>query len=168
MVWNCIKLVCFVIFFVSCFDKRYNNDVDNITVDEIVSNWSKSVEERGEPFYLGGAYVENGLVYFCITNDTYKVRNDIFERCKSNKGIIIRRCKNSKEFLMQRIKVLDSLLLEKDFTDLKYYGHYLDEKKNKIVIMLGDISESNIALFKETVMNSSVLIFEKSDELIFE
>lgn len=69
---------------------------------------------------------------------------------------------------MQQIKILDSLLLGKDFTYLKYYGHYLDEKRNKIVINLGDTSTNNISLFKESVINSPELIFEKSEIPIFE
>lgn len=109
--------------------------------------------------------MENGIVYFCITNDTYNIRNDIFERCKSSNGVIIKMCGNSKESLMQQIKILDSLLLEKDFTKLKYYGHYLDERRNKVVIMLGDTSTSNIASFRKSVIDSPNLIFEKSEEM---
>lgn len=168
MVWNYIKIVGFVAFFISCSNKRYNNYVDKLTVGEIVSNWNESINKRGEPSYLGGVYVENGFVYICVINDTYQVRNDIFERCKCSNGIIIKKCESGKAFLMQQIKMLDSLLLKRSFIDLKYYGHYLDEKKNKIVIMLGDTSVSNIILFKKTVMNSSVLIFEKSEEISFE
>jgi hypothetical protein len=77
-------------------------------------------------------------------------------------------CGNSKESLMQQIKILDSLLLEKDFTKLKYYGHYLDERRNKVVIMLGDTSTSNIASFRKSVIDSPNLIFEKSEEMFFE
>ena len=74
-------------------------------------------------------YVENGIVYFCITNDTYNIRNDIFERCKSSNGVIIKMCGNSKESLMQQLMFLDSLLLEKVFRNLKYDGDCLGERR---------------------------------------
>lgn len=168
MIWNCIKIISFAVLIVSCSNKKNSNYTDKLTANEIISNWKNSIKEKGEPPYLGGMYVESGFVCFCITHDTYKIRNDILKRCKSSNGIIIKMCRNSKESLMQQIKILDSLLLKKGFTNLKYYGHYLDEKKNKIVIMLGDTSTSNIALFKESVMDSPTLIFEKSEEIFFE
>lgn len=125
MVWNCIRIISFAVFIISCSNKKNSNYIDTLTVNEVISNWKNSIKEKGEPPYLGGMYVENGIVYFCITNDTYNIRNDIFERCKSSNGVIIKMCGNSKESLMQQIKILDSLLIEKDFTKLKYYGHYL-------------------------------------------
>lgn len=162
MVWNCIKLICFSVLVSSCSNHRNVNYADNLPVNEIISNWENSIQEKGEPKYLGGMYVENGFVCFYVTSDTYKTRSDIFERCKSSNGIIVRMCGNSKEFLMQQIKLLDSLMFTDNFTDLKHYGHYLDDRKNRIVVLLGDTSANNINLFKERVMNSSALVFEKS------
>ena len=33
-----------------------------LTVNEVISNWKNSIKEKGEPPYLGGMYVENGIV----------------------------------------------------------------------------------------------------------
>ena len=105
MVWNCIRIISFAVFIISCSNKKNSNYIDTLTVNEVISNWKNSIKEKGEPPYLGGMYVENGIVYFCITNDTYNIRNDIFERCKSSNGVIIKMCGNSKESLMQQIKI---------------------------------------------------------------
>ena len=79
MVWNCIRIISFAVFIISCSNKKNSNYIDTLTVNEVISNWKNSIKEKGEPPYLGGMYVENGIVYFCITNDTYNIRNDIFE-----------------------------------------------------------------------------------------
>ena len=60
----------FAVFIISCSNKKNSNYIDTLTVNEVISNWKNSIKEKGEPPYLGGMYVENGIVYFCITNDT--------------------------------------------------------------------------------------------------
>ena len=77
MVWNCIRIISFAVFIISCSNKKNSNYIDTLTVNEVISNWKNSIKEKGEPPYLGGMYVENGIVYFCITT-THTIYGMIF------------------------------------------------------------------------------------------
>ena len=60
------------------------------------------------------------------------------------------------------VRFLDSILTNKDCSELKYYGHSLDDIRGQIVIHIGDTSKENIENFKKQVLDSPYLRFENT------
>lgn len=174
MGWNCMKFpiyasVLLSTMLLSCsYSSKKDVSCKELTIDEVILNWQTSLKEKGEPFYYGGAYHDDSLLCIWVTENTDKVKKDIWDRCKTNKGVLIRYSENSIRLFQAQIKKLDSLLMQNTHPEIKYYGHYLDEIRNCIVINLGDVSDSNIVCFKKYIMDSPDFTFEKSDEMFFE
>ena len=163
------------LFAFSCSNAKYKScnslkepiKQEALSVDEIVYNWNNSLEKDSIPSYYGGAYISNGIVCILTTSDNQNIKEDIWNRCKTKNGILIKYCRTSKELLSEQIKKLDSLLLSNEHPEIEYSGHYLDEINNKIVISLGNVSDSNILNFRKFIMDSPDFVFDKSKELIF-
>ena len=133
---------------------------------EIVRNWLSSIDQSGFPSYYGGAYVENEMLYIWVTSDSYAVQEDIWQRCKTKNGIIIKPYAHSMTMLVGLMQKLDSLIVANNHPDIKWYGHALDERHNRIIIRLGDVSNENIARFKRNILDSPYFHYEKGQEAV--
>ena len=68
--------------------------------------------------------------------------------------------------LVGLMKTLDSLIVADNHTEIKWYGHALDERHNRIIIKLGDVSNENILRFKKHILDSPYFKYEKGEEAI--
>lgn len=125
------------------------------------------------PDYYGGMYAnENGELVILVTEGSDNAyQKDLSQRCRSN-NFIIEQCKYSYNELFDVIKKLEAFQRneanKENISSLKFYGFSLADNLNAICIQLGDMSEANIAKFKNEVMDSPSIIFEKSAPISFE
>lgn len=121
------------------------------------------------PDYYGGMYVESDKCFIMIVGDTLNAKDDLLTRCQG-KGFILIPCNNSRNSLQRIIDRLNAFLMhdKEQSRDMEIYGFYLDEVKNKIMVMTGDTSAANIARFKSSVINSPLIDFQKSSPIQFD
>lgn len=174
MIWSYIKYIALitVVLMWSCVGREKKPHADEkipqvtLSNKEIVRNWLSSIRQTGFPSYYGGAYVENEMLYIWVTFNSYAVQEDIWQRCKTKNGIIIKPYANSMAMLMGLMQKLDSLIVTNNHPEIKWYGHALDERHNRIIIRLGDVSNENIARFKRYILDSPYFNYEKGQEAI--
>lgn len=119
------------------------------------------------PDYYGGSYIDNqqNLVVF-VKGDSLQYRKEL-ERRLRRKDFSIRQAQYSyKSLLLLRDSIIK--VLAHDSTYTPPYKHPLfsvsiKEDENKIVIGFNRYSTDS-ALFKEKVMNATVLLFKKSED----
>ena len=174
MIWSYIKYIAViaVVLMLSCTGRENKPHTDEkipqavLSNKEVVHNWLSSIQQSGIPPYYGGAYVENEILYIWTTSNSYTVQEDIWQRCKTKNGIIIKPYANSMAMLVGLMKTLDSLIVTNNHPEIKWYGHALDERHNRIIIRLGDVSNENIAQFKRYILDSPYFNYEKGQEAI--
>lgn len=174
MIWSYIKYIAViaVVLMLSCTGRENKPHTDEkipqavLSNKEVVHNWLSSIQQSGIPPYYGGAYVENEILYIWTTSNSYTVQEDIWQRCKTKNGIIIKPYANSMTMLLEIMKKLDSLIVADNHPEIKYYGHTLDERNNRIIIKLGDVSNENISRFKKHILDSPYFKYEKGQEAI--
>lgn len=174
MIWSYIKYIAViaVVLMLSCTGRENKPHTDEkipqavFSNKEVVHNWLSSIQQSGIPPYYGGAYVENEILYIWTTSNSYTVQEDIWQRCKTKNGIIIKPYANSMAMLVGLMKTLDSLIVTNNHPEIKWYGHALDERHNRIIIRLGDVSNENIAQFKRYILDSPYFNYEKGQEAI--
>lgn len=174
MIWSYIKYIAVIVvmLMLSCAGREKNPHADEkipqvvLSNKEIVRNWLSSIQQSGIPSYYGGAYVENEVLYIWVTSGSYAVQEDIWQRCKTKNGIIIKPYANSMAMLVGLMKTLDSLIVADNHLEIKWYGHALDERHNRIIIKLGDVSNENILRFKKHILDSPYFKYEKGEEAI--
>lgn len=174
MIWSYIKYIAViaVVLMLSCTGRENKPHTDEkipqavLSNKEVVHNWLSSIQQSGIPPYYGGAYVENEILYIWTTSNSYTVQEDIWQRCKTKNGIIIKPYANSMAMLVGMMKTLDSLIVTDNYPEIKWYGHVLDERHNRIIIRLGDVSNENIVRFKRNILDSPYFNYEKGQEAI--
>ena len=120
------------------------------------------------PDYFGGIRYEDGVYYILVSWITADVIQDITNRCQGiSPRILLKKGDFSQSFVRatadainERVDSLGPFRLAK----LKYYGYML--MGDRIHVLTGDTSQANIAKFRELVMDSPVLVFDYSSEIV--
>lgn len=166
-------------FLFSCSDSNVNSDVDNssvendvLSVSDIANNLgnsfmpiTRSAIESGTfdyPDYYGGMCVKDNqkLIVFVLDGDLESFRRDVKERCQSS-NFELKLCQYSMNQIMsisKKISESGSNILD----ELKVYYWGVDEEKNRLLVMMGDISEDNLNRFKSLVVDSPIIEFCES------
>lgn len=177
-------MVALGILFISCSSdslddlQSRNNTPNQKPVSALVENFRnsfKSATTRSNdginyPSYFGGLYATNeNVLTILVTEDPSNYKNDFIQRCQGD-NIEIKQCDYSYSDLFNVMNILDTYKTNnvEQAQDLKFYGYYLTENTNSIHIILGDISENNISLFKKEVSDFPNLIFEIGQPMIVE
>lgn len=181
-----IFVICFAIIALMCacssdpFDElSLEKDVPNqkpvsVLVDNFRNSFKTTVTRSGDvvdyPSYFGGLYATNeNVLTILVTGEPSIYKDDFIQRCQGD-NIEIKRCDYSYSDLFDVINILDEYKTNnvEQAQTLKFYGYYLTENTNSIHIILGDVSENNINLFKEEVIDFSNLIFEVGQPMVLE
>lgn len=118
------------------------------------------------PDYYGGMYIDaDGVLVVLVVGNDSACRRDVLERCKGS-GFELKPCTYSMNYITG---VSDSI--SNVGTDvlkgLKVYYWGIDEERNRLLVMTGDVSEENVNNFKAVVMDSPVIEFCKSTPVDF-
>lgn len=170
--------MCGALFF-SCSDSEVSSNVDNSIVDSNVLSISDIANNLGNSFtpttrsaiengifdypdYYGGMCVKNNekLIVFVLDGDLDFFRRDIRERCRSS-NFELRVCQYSMNEIIsvsRKISESDSNVLN----ELKVYYWGVDEEKNRLLVMMGDVSKSNLDRFRSLIIDSPVIEFCES------
>lgn len=156
----------------SCQIKPYsNNSYPTIPPDELAKNLLKSFYNSTSdtityPQYYGGMYVDhqNNKCVIWVIGDTISAKNDLLKRCNGS-GFIINNSSVSFSYLAELIKIIEMYISTPLGKGGKLHGVYLDEINNKINVILGDTTTQNIAYFKNNIMDSPFLSFERGEGL---
>lgn len=170
--------ICGALFF-SCSDSDMSSDgdvsiVENnvLSVSDIANNLgnsfmpiTRSAIENGTfdyPDYYGGMCVKDNqkLVVFVLDGDLDSFRRDLEERCQSSNFelLVCQYSMNQIISVSKKISESDSNILN----ELKIYYWGVDEEKNRLLVMMGDVSEGNLNRFKSLVIDSPVIEFCES------
>ena len=120
------------------------------------------------PDYFGGISYEDGIYYILVSWITADVIQDITDRCQGvSPRILLKKGDFSQNFvratadaIKERVDSLGPFRLAK----LKYYGYML--MGDRIHVLTGDTSQANVAKFRELVIDSPVLVFDYSSEIV--
>lgn len=178
--------ICFAIIALMCACSSdpfeglpLENDVPNqqpvsVLVDNFRNSFKTTVTRSGDvvdyPSYFGGLYATNeNVLTILVTGEPSIYKDDFIQRCQGD-NIEIKRCDYSYSDLFDVINILDEYKTNnvEQAQTLKFYGYYLTENTNSIHIVLGDVSENNINLFKEEVIDFPNLIFEVGQPMVLE
>lgn len=143
-------------------------------VDNFRNSFKSTVTRSGEvvnyPSYFGGLYATNeNVLTILVTGEPSDYKDDFIQRCQGD-NIEIKKCDYSYSDLFDVMDILNIYKTnnEKRAQDLKFYGYYLTENTNSIHVVLGDVSENNISLFKKEVIDFPNLIFEAGQPMVLE
>lgn len=181
-----IFFICFTIITLMCacssdpFDglQPESNASNQPSVSALVDNFRNSfkstVTRNGDvvnyPSYFGGLYATNeNVLTILVTGEPSSYKDDFIQRCQSD-NIEIRKCDYSYSDLFDVMDILDTYKTNnvEQASALKFYGYYLTENTNSIHVVLGDVSESNVSLFKNQVIDFPNLIFELGQPMVLE
>lgn len=179
----CSLFVCGALVF-SCSDSDVSSDVNNsivennvLSVSDIANNLGSSFMpitrnaiENGTfdyPDYYGGMCVKDNqkLVVLVLDGDWEFVRKDVKERCRSS-NFELEVCQYSMNQIMSVSKKISESGLN-ILNELKVYYWGVDEEKNRLLVMMGDVSEDNLNKFKSLVVDSPVIEFCESTPVTF-
>lgn len=119
------------------------------------------------PDYYGGSYLDNqqNLVLFII-GDSLQYRKELERRLRRNDFSIRQAQYSYKRLLQLRDSIINVLAHNPTYTPpykRPLFSASIEEDENKIVIWFSRDS-ADIALFKEEVIDSAVLLFKKSED----
>lgn len=177
-------MVTLGIVFISCSsdsldDLQTRNDMPNqqpisVLVDNFRNSFKNATTRSDDvvnyPSYFGGLYATNdNVLTILVTGEPSNYKNEFIQRCQGD-NIEIKKCDYSYSDLFNIMDILDEYKTYnvEQAQNLKFYGYYLTENTNSIHIVLGDISENNISLFKKEVSDFPNLIFEIGQPMVLE
>lgn len=147
-----------------CSCKKTNSNEKDIAV--IFENLIQSFDTEGYPDYYGGSYIKDETLFILTSKNDTQVRKDLEIRGKGTSFMIETLNSNLQKGICDK---LDSLSLDfYKYPDLAYYSHYMDNKKQKIVVMLSDTTRENINFFKLNIMESPYIEFEYTSPIVAE
>lgn len=180
--------LCLVLLMVSCStiitSYSYNTDLspvktENQTNDlgsvEVYNNFLNSLDnvitrdivEQNYPDYYGGSYTnEEGICVFLIVSgkDMDAAKKDLAKRSKSS-NFVTQWCEYSYAELMAVLEYIQTKQFDPSFDtkreELKWYGLSLNEIKNRVIVRLGECTETYILKFKTKVTDSPLVDFEQ-------
>lgn len=174
----CSLFVCGALVF-SCSNSDVSSDVNNSIVENNVLSVSDIANNLGSSFmpttrnaiedgtfdypdYYGGMCVKDNqkLVVLVLDGDWESVRKDVKERCRSS-NFELEVCQYSMNQIMSVSKKISESGLN-ILKELKVYYWGVDEEKNRLLVMMGDVSEDNLNKFKSLVVDSPVIEFCES------
>ena len=121
------------------------------------------------PDYYCGAYIDNNNFVILVNKDTALYKDNFIQRTKSN-DFILKLATYSMNELNETLDLLNSFMFNEvnksiiEKCGLESFG--LLPNKNRIFIELNDCNEEKITQFKGLVMDSPMLVFEKSVDKI--
>lgn len=127
----------FIIFLCSCTETK-NNEKETAV---IFKNLIQSFDTKGYPEYYGGSYIKDRTLFIITSKNNIQVRKDLENRGKGTNILIETLNNNLQKGISDK---LDSLSLDfYKYPNLNYYSHHIDNKKQKIVVMLSDTTKEN-------------------------
>lgn len=176
--------VCLVLFMISCSTiiTSCSNEVElptnkaintNVHSEDVYNNFleslgnvtTRNVEEHKYPEYFGGCFTnDEGICVFQVVSEknTEAVMKDLRTRTKSN-SFSIEECEYSYSDLKEVLSSIKAKLFDRNFDStresLKWHGCYLDSKKNRIIVRLGECTDEYIKKFKAIVSDSPMIEF---------
>ena len=117
----------FIIFLCSCTETKNNE--------------KETADTKGYPEYYGGSYIKDRTLFIITSKNNIQVRKDLENRGKGANFLIETLNNNLQKGISDK---LDSLGLDfYKYPNLNYYSHHIDNKKQKIVVMLSDTTKEN-------------------------
>lgn len=156
-------LFLFLFFFGSC-TKANNNNVKDEKI--ILENLIQSFNNKGYPSYYLGAYIKNKTLFVITSKNNNKVRKDLEKRGKGTNFIIETFKNNFPKDISNKLDSLSSDFFK--YPNLHYYAHYVDQRKQKVIIMLSDTTKESIDFFKKNIIESPYIKFEYTSPIISE
>lgn len=126
-----------------------------------------NISEDSFPPYFGGSYYKNEHLVVLVKNQDEDGIKDIYQRIGNSKNIEIKGCKYSlQELRALKDKISDIYINDENLREkLKWHSVGISIEKNRIVVFLKDISVQNISNFKSLICDSSMVIFEKIQDV---
>lgn len=140
--------------------------------NNLMNSFKENVSRSGSdqqiiyPDYYGGCYLdENHNLVVLVTGDANVYKQDVMTRANSS-DFVLKSCEYSYNELNDVMNELNQFFLNDangNIVDaLQWHSFALSDKDNCIYVRLGDFTDANIARFKQMVLDSPILDFEKS------
>lgn len=148
-----------------------NDEAKSLEIYENIENAFTSHITRSSttityPDYYGGSYIDNYGKLVILVKDTSAITRNNLRTCAKTSDFTTEACEYSFNELNEVNDSLGKLFENKNLREeLAWEGVGTDVMENKVVIYLKDCSETSIERFKQKVMNSPMLRFEKEDPI---
>jgi len=152
------------------YGENYQNDLAVRNAGIIESRFNKdSSGKRVYPSYIGGLYIDDddNLVIQIVDSNIPEIKSESYKSYEK----VFTVDENAKieyvtysydELTKLRDYLLDNYLGKID----NFSGLYIDEKLNKVVVELMDLSDKKIKEFQDNVLSSSMITFDKGKTFV--
>lgn len=116
------------------------------------------------PDYYGGMYIDEFGVLNILVKDELSLTRSVVTNIIDSEDVILHSCLYSYSELRDVLKCIDTYNLENLDSEVckNFKSAKLDDRNNRIVIELRDCSSDRVLDFKNSVINSPMIVFEQS------
>lgn len=150
-----------------------NNTKSLALHDKLMNYFSEDWMERESdpnmyPDYYGGSFINNdGILVVTVTRNTDNVKELLKEALETD-NFKVESVKYSYKEMLKVMDSIDEFLINNTIPDnhlvlTHFAGAYPDVMENRVKVLLTDVNQEIINLFKRDVTNSQLVIFEKGE-----